>query len=711
MTRKGHRVVIIGSIEVTVSKFKVTTSVTNNKEADATKRTTKTSKTTKFVSTKKSVLAMTVQYDDKAADTSNQQTAQLYVKYSPTKVGYKGMKWKAKNSKIIYVSPYGVVTPVKAGSTKIYGYTKDGTNKKVTINVKINDKPSNLATPIPHYENETREKVVVEDFESYDIGYNWESDDMEGTAGKATKGKEYVNGNCGKMTVVQDPEDSNNKCLKIEYNGDTQAYDYAPIFNLKGSKLKNKALEKYSAIQVQSRVVSNAPDCKYKAVAAYFDQYKKITPEYYFDTSLTEDDATAKGIDKKFVKFGVSIPMAKGNDEKFNVKDGKFAGMTYNNKTFPMFYDDWAKEKTDENRTVGYKESDAGEAGWHQNTLDFNTGNINNADKTLLTQGQVSVVLGSTYSGKYTGGQYLTLYLDNLALLEGEIACEKINITPATTKVAAGLSTYIDSDYDIAYEPEKTTQKELVWSSSDESIAKVSTTSGHPTIYGIKPGKATITAVCKKNPSIKWSQVYEVFESTLATEDYVVDLSKRVAVKGDNDTTTKVYSNVESTMVDGKLVIPFTKKDSQHVVIDLGEGGVDLTKYQSVEITAYATEQLTFDMYPDGVDFTQDGYYKKQIEWTTYPFFTGSRAIRAQEGGGYDDLAVETFHSNWIEGTAAPHGDLTKVRYLLIKANQYNDNITDRKYEIESIKFCKDKWDKTVLPTEKELNDAGHKKN
>ena len=29
---------------------------------------------------------------------------------------------------------------------------------------------------------------------------------------------------------------------------------------------------------------------------------------------------------------------------------------------------------------------------------------INNADKTLLTQGQVSVVLGSTYSGKYTGG-------------------------------------------------------------------------------------------------------------------------------------------------------------------------------------------------------------------------------------------------------------------------------------------------------------------
>ena len=66
---------------------------------------------------------MTVKYDDKAAATTNQQTAQLYVKYSPTKVGYKGMKWKAKNSKVVYVSPYGVVTPVKAGTTKIYGYT------------------------------------------------------------------------------------------------------------------------------------------------------------------------------------------------------------------------------------------------------------------------------------------------------------------------------------------------------------------------------------------------------------------------------------------------------------------------------------------------------------------------------------------------------------------------------------------------------------
>ena len=58
-------------------------------------------------------MELTEQYDDKAADTGNQQLATISVKYSPTKVGYKGMKWKAKNKKIVYVSPYGVVTPIK----------------------------------------------------------------------------------------------------------------------------------------------------------------------------------------------------------------------------------------------------------------------------------------------------------------------------------------------------------------------------------------------------------------------------------------------------------------------------------------------------------------------------------------------------------------------------------------------------------------------
>ena len=55
------------------------------------------------------------------------------------------------------------------------------------------------------------------------------------------------------MTVATDPENPKNKCLKIEYTGDTQAYDYAPIFNLK----LQKKLDEYSGIKFESRVVAS----------------------------------------------------------------------------------------------------------------------------------------------------------------------------------------------------------------------------------------------------------------------------------------------------------------------------------------------------------------------------------------------------------------------------------------------------------------------
>ena len=93
------------------------------------------------------------------------------------------------------------------------------------------------------------------------------------------------------MTVVTDPENDKNKCLKIEYTGDTQAYDYAPIFNLK----LQKKLDEYSGIKFESRVVaSNTGDVKYKTAYAYFAKYGKITPEYYFATSLKKADAEKK---------------------------------------------------------------------------------------------------------------------------------------------------------------------------------------------------------------------------------------------------------------------------------------------------------------------------------------------------------------------------------------------------------------------------------
>ena len=699
--------------KVSISKFKVTTSVTNNKEADATKRTKKTYKTTKFVSTKKSVLTMTAKYDNKAAATTNQQIGQLYVKYSPTKVGYKGMKWKAKNSKIVYVSPYGVVTPVKAGSTKIYGYTKDGTNKKVTINVKINPAPQ-TPTPTPNYEPaDNRTKTVVEDFESYDVGYNWESDEYKGTSGKATKGKEYVNSNVGKMTVVQDPEDPKNKCLKIEYTGDTQAYDYAPIFNLK----MKKALDDYSGIMFQSRIVaSNTGDCKYKTAYAYFSKYDSITPDYYFATSLTKADAEKKGISEEFVKFSVDSSHATGKDENFTVpnKGDEFEGMVYNNKSFPMMYDDWSKEKKNENRTIGFKESenDTYKAGWHQNKLNLNKGNI--TEDKVLTSKNFALVIGSTYTGRYPStNASLTLYLDNLTFLEGETPCTSVAIDNAPTKIAKGFKMKITTD-DFVFTPDNTTQTQLTWTSSDENVLKIDSSKSDPVLEGISAGKVTVTAAVTKNPSVKTSFEIEVVEPEKVVSDLTFDLStlKIMPTKPEDDTTTKIYSTMDkATQSGGILGLEFTKADKDVYVLDLGKA-YDLSGYKGLSMTGKATEQMTIELYPETADFTADKYWTKQVEFATYPFFEGSHAIRSYEGTSYGEAGVEeTFKNNWCDGVdsqgtlvdgTVPSGNLSNVRYVMLKANKFDSNKPEHIYQLKTLTFYKD-WYENTNPTDKEI--------
>lgn len=700
--------------KVKVSKLKVTTSVTNNSEADATKRTKKTNKNIKFVSTKKTTLNLMVKYDDKAANTTNQQIATISVKYTPTKVGFKGMKWKAKNPKIVYVSPFGVVTPVKPGSTKIYGYTKDGTNKKVTINVKISDKPNNLATPTPNYEPEdTRTKTVVEDFESYDVGYNWESDELKGTAGKATKGKEYVNNNIGTMTVVQDPEDPSNKCLKIDYTGDTQAYDYAPIFNLKLAK----TLDEYSGITLQSRVVSqNTGDSQYKTVAAYFSKYDKITPDYYFATSLTDADAAAKNFDKEYIKFSVDGSHATGKDEKYNVKGGEFDGMTYNNKTFPSFYNDWATDKIPENRTVGFKESesDSYKAGWHKNTLNLNKGSI--TESGVLTSKNISMVVGSTYTGKYNNAT-LTLYIDNITFLEGETPCTEVKIDNAPSRIAKGMKMSISSD-DISYVPDNTTQTQLTWTSSDENIIKIDASKSDPVLEAVSAGKATITAAVTKNPSVTKSFVIEVFEPAAAASDLTIDLSSLTILPtiADDDKTTKVYSTIDkATKGNGTLNLEFTQANNDMYVLDLGRA-YDLSSYKGFSLLGTATEQMSIELYPDTADFQQDKYWTKQIELATYPFFEGSHAHRSYEGTSYGEAGVEEdFWINWCDGTdsagntikgTVPGGNLTNVRYVVLKANKYDANKPEHVYQLKTLTFRKD-WRENTNPTDAEIKENG----
>ena len=515
------------------------------------------------------------------------------------------------------------------------------------------------------------------------------------------------------MTVVTDPENDKNKCLKIEYTGDTQAYDYAPIFNLK----LQKKLDEYSGIKFESRVVaSNTGDVKYKTAYAYFAKYGKITPEYYFATSLKKADAEKKGISEELIKFSVDSSHASGKDENYTVpnKGDEFEGMVYNNHSLPMMYDDWAKEKKNENRTIGFKESESDKykAGWHPNKMNLTKGNI--TETGLLNQKNVSLVLGSTYTGRYPStNASLTLYIDNVSVLEGETPCTAVKIENAPTKMVKGMKLSMSAD-NFAYTPDNTTQTQLTWTSSDEKVLKVDSSKTDPVLEAVGTGKVTLTAVVTKNPSVKTSFDVEVVEGTAAASDLTIDLStlKIMPKKADDDKTTKVYSTVDGAkQAGGVLSLAFTQANKDMYVLDLGKT-YDLSNYKGVALSGKATEQMSIELYPDTADFQQDKYWTKQVQFATYPFFEGSHAIRSYEGTSYGEAGVEeNWWCNWIDGVdsknvkvdgTTPKGNLTNVRYVVLKANKFDANKPEHVYELKSLVFSKD-WKENTNPTDKEI--------
>ena len=131
---------------------------------------------------------------------------------------------------------------------------------------------------------------MVEDFENYEVGTKWEIFTAGGFA------------NSGTMTVVPDPEDPTNKCLKVTYDGADQSFDFAPAFQADLSKLKDsegkstagKTLGSYTGIGFDSRVVSNDPSSvQYKKAYCYFDQadeYHRCSKDWWTCQSINHNE-------------------------------------------------------------------------------------------------------------------------------------------------------------------------------------------------------------------------------------------------------------------------------------------------------------------------------------------------------------------------------------------------------------------------------------
>ena len=691
------------TLKVTVGKPVKKVSVsgltyTTSEYSALTRKTKKTNKKAKY--SKSTGIVLETGNVNGQTDITTTYTCKINVKFSPKKPSYKKIKWSVKNSKVAYVTPTGIVTGRKAGTTTIIGKTKDGTNKQVKVKVTIKKSVAG-PTATPLYETETRQATMIEDFEDYDVGEKWE---------RQTKAKEYVNANCGDMTVVQDPENPSNKVLRIRYNGNTQAYDFAPVFSL---NLKTKTLENYSAVRMKSRVVANASDCTYKTAYCYFAKRKTITPDYYFATSTKLADLEKKAKDKasalygmtsdelkELLKFAEEKPMAEGSKTEYTAKDGLSAGKKYMNKYFPMYYSKYTT--TDKNDvSAGFKGSETGKVGFQSNKLEFNLARIKEADKDLLGQKQLDMVIGSTYSGKYKNGEYVTLYIDDIEFLAGDIPLTKLDLQPEyTTTIAEKLYVKISP----VLTPENSTFSEMTWKSSNPAVATVD---AYGKVTGVKAGQAVITATCVKDPKFTKSVTITVVAPTPAAADMELDITKFTPKKpeGDNvkltDEQAAHGSDVQATKAAKGINLPFTK-GNQSVIIKL-DSPVDFTKYKGVSITGLSDYQIALEFYDDKFDtrfgeasdneygeaFTKYNWWDR-YQWSTYPFFEGSNIGREEDGTPTGNIGVETIFYSWDgsngnDGTI--RGSMQKVQYIVLKSNQFKEGGS---CNVQSIKLLKD---------------------
>ena len=182
--------------------------------------------------------------------------------------------------------------------------------------------------------------------------------------------------------------------------------------------------------------------------------------------------------------------------------------------------------------------------------------NANASDKFLASlvnwnsdDVNVATVAGGVVTAVGPGEAKITAVLGSAAAecvvsVDGEaILAQTVTITPAAVEVQAALTVSLSA----AVAPSNTTNKTLIWSSSDESIAAVN---ANGVVTGVSEGTATITAAAADG-----SGVYGTAEVTVTARPAVVnfgDIAKfALKVNQGNGTYRYVSLNGESLTTNG----------------------------------------------------------------------------------------------------------------------------------------------------------------
>ncbi|MCM1246675.1 MAG: hypothetical protein NC293_13635, partial [Roseburia sp.] len=574
-----------------------------------------------------------------------------------------------------------------------------GKSAKIKLKVTpfVSDKtPAPTATPDP------RKSTVVEDFESYDVGTVWTK--------YTSRGK-----NSGTMTVVQDPENAENKCLKVVLNGPDAAFDFAPVFNVDltkpdlkdsdGNPVAGKTLGSYSTIRADWRVIGNDSDVQNKRLWCYFDQPDAIKTTDAFATN-DNTGATAHVTDKS-LRFGVNISMAEGVDKESGITLSNGNSSKENSKWLPGYYSGWKPEDASthygtDSCTTGFKwaEADAYTAGFATKYLVFDTGRIKEADATLLDQSKFDVVIGTQYKGdSQLSGNHIFYYVDNVALVEEDIPITgfELSLSEGGDKVYPGGDTTVN----VTYTPQETTQKELTWTSNNPQVAVNS--EGKVTVPedfdfgGQSEVKVVITATSKSNPALTKSVDITVCQLVLPTEPYVLDLDKMVTEFFDAELSDEGVTVEKTTDADGEacMKINFTAKN-QRAFFKL-PAGVMLSAYQKYELTGFVPQQMTLDFFGEKLPTdkaTADKWWNLAAA-KTVPFYHGSmsnRAAHQADQAGNPAINAKEMVSGLLSGiknSEAGAHNFNDVHYVAL-GNACNDDdgyVPDGTYYIYDLRL------------------------
>ena len=629
------------------------------------------------------------------------RTITLKTSTSPKKATYKKYYWKSNKTSVATIpaaNKVGSSTKVstkKEGTATITAKAMDGSGKTAKVKIKvvkfITDK-----TPAPTATPDSRITTMIENFESYNPGTTWD----KFTA--ANKLNADGSSTSGTMTVVTDPENAENKCLQIKYTG-PDAYDFAPVFSVDIDQLKDslgnpsagKKLSSYTGVKLSARVVGTSGDVTYKKIYCYFDQHGKISKTDKFaadgnksnsahvDNSGNPVAAGAANEDRS-LRFGVEIPMAEGSDKENGTVLFNGNSTKESDKFFPFYYGSWTPEDASTHYatnscTTGFKaKEEDGKVGFAGRSLGFNTTRINEADSTLLNQSKFDMVLGSTYGGstKNTGGTDLTLYIDDVALVEEQVEIQDF----ALSLPEGGDVVYPGGDVkvNVTYTPLDTTQKDLTWTTNNDKVSV--DTEGKVTVaedFELANNETTevvVTATSKAKPSLTKSVTIKVCPIQLPTEPYVIDFDTMYDAQLSGDLKPE-----KTTDENGVECWKFTFTDkNQRIYFKLPEE-VNLSAYQKYELVGYSEFQITFDMYDANLPANQavdGGEWWKQSTVSAIPFFNGSCANRMSDGTWVAPWDIETASEllSKVKNTESTAGNYNKTAYVAI-GNACNEKV------------------------------------